>query len=165
MGRSFRALILTTSVIICCPLAKLWACNAELIGTLAMIDGSEVIVRAEVIGSSEGRDNHLGQIHLKVLDVLKGQFELDSFRIEGRIADVPAARSRRPVPYDELDCARAGGCGGCFAYDYQQGHQYLFFLKNGNPYWAPLEPANEEVFGSEDVWVAWVKTYLAKAAP
>ena len=165
MGRSFRALILAASVIICCPLAKLWACSAALIGTPAMIDGSEVIVRTEVIGATAGHDALRGQIQLKVLEVLRGRFARDSFRIEGNIAEVPAPPPRRAVPYDELDCLRAKGCGGCFAYDYQQGHQYLLFLKDGNPYWAPLEPANEEVFGSEDPWVVWVKAYLAKAKP
>ena len=137
----------------------LWACSAQVIPVDAMVDGSEVIVRARVVSSTPDQGNDRGTIHLEVLETLKGAWTGSPLSVEGRLNDYPA-RTARPVPYDLLDCSRAAGCGGCFAYDYKEGAEYLLFLKEANPYWAPLSPTNEEVSGSDDPWVVWIRGAL-----
>lgn len=140
----------------------LWACSAQVIPVDAMVEGSDVIVRARVVSSTPDQGNDWGSIQLEVLDVLKGDWKGGPLVVEGEIRDYPPRPSPHPVPYDMLDCSRAAGCGGCFAYDYKEGAEYLLFLKEGNPYWAPLSPTNEEVSGLDDPWVLWVKNVLAE---
>jgi hypothetical protein len=70
-----------------------------------------------------------------------------------------------------------GTCGlaavrGCFALEYRRGAEYLLFLRRGDhssyaqseqltPYWAPLGPTNEQLFGGgSDPWLLWVRGQL-----
>jgi len=140
----------------------LWACSAHVIPVEAMVDGSELIVRGRVVDFTPGQGNDWGMIRLEVLEVLKGDWKGGSLSVAGNISEYPPRSATRPVPYDLLDCSRAAGCGGCFAYDYKEGAEYLLFLKEGNPYWAPLSPTNEEVSGPDDPWMLWVMNLLTE---
>ena len=58
-----------------------------------------------------------------------------------------------------------GLSGSCYAYTYQQGGEFLLLLKRERqgggltPYWAGLRPTNEQVRGSTDAWVTWVRAH------
>lgn len=142
----------------------LQACSAMLKPVEQVIQESEQIVRAEVVGFREGKAQSPGNVDLRVLEAFKGPLTQPFISVEGRLRDYPA-RGDTSLPYSQLSCARAGGCGGCFARDYRRGRQYLLFLKGGTPHWAPLAATNEEVSGDSDPWVQWVKAYLARTQP
>lgn len=63
------------------------------------------------------------------------------------------------VPYTRV--RSQGLLGGCVASTYVLGGQYLLLLRREHgeltPYWAALEPVNEQVRGSDDPWVQWVR--------
>ncbi len=80
----------------------------------------------------------------------------------------------RPAPYDFV--RRSGRRGNCFALDYRRGAEYLLFLTRGfrpssarrddfTPYWAPLAATNEQLFGTDDPWVIWVRKSLSPVPP
>ncbi|MGH7319578.1 MAG: hypothetical protein ACRELA_08130 [Candidatus Rokuibacteriota bacterium] len=142
----------------------LQACSAMLKPVEQVIEESELIVRAEVVGFRDGKAQRPGNVDLRVLEALKGSLTQPVISVEGRLRDYQA-RGETSLPYRQLNCARAGGCGGCFARDYRRGRQYLLLLKSGTPYWAPLAATNEEVSGESDPWVQWVKAHLAKTQP
>ena len=57
--------------------------------------------------------------------------------------------------------------GSCSAYTYQQGGEFLLLLRGKSidsltPYWAALQPTNEQVTGAGDAWVQWVRTTRRK---
>jgi len=56
--------------------------------------------------------------------------------------------------------------GACFAYEYRTGASYLLFLKRSRsgtltPYWAALQPVNEQLHDSADPWLRWVREQVA----
>ena len=140
------------------------ACSAVLQPIQDVIRQSEVILRAKVRFARAAASPIQGRVTFDVLEVIKGIFAGRHLTIAGRITDTPASRNRQP-PHQQLDCMRAGGCGGCFAYDYRDGAEYLLMLKGGTPYWAPLAPTNEEISGAQDPWVLWVKGQLSRKNP
>jgi len=133
-------------------------CSADVAPATVVVRASDAIARVRVLGAVPGGAPP-GRVTVEVLEVLKGRLGGRVLTVAGRlVARAPSAA--RPSPYDQLDCARAGGCGGCFAYDYILGQEYLFLLKGGTPYWAPLAPVNEAISGPGDPWVRWVQEEL-----
>jgi hypothetical protein len=76
----------------------------------------------------------------------------------------------RPAPYGFV---RPGGRhGNCFALGYRSGGEYLLLLRRTEhpssaqpndltPYWSPLAPTNEQLFGgTSDPWFAWVARWI-----
>ncbi|MFL5607097.1 MAG: phosphatase PAP2 family protein, partial [Gemmatimonadaceae bacterium] len=64
------------------------------------------------------------------------------------------------VPYTMV--RMAGQRGDCYARQYRRGAEYLLLLRHVDaktltPYWIPLAPLNEQVRGSDDAWVTWVR--------
>jgi hypothetical protein len=63
------------------------------------------------------------------------------------------------VPY--IRVRSQGLLGGCVASTYVLDRQYLLLLRREHgeltPYWAALEPVNEQVRGFDDPWVQWVR--------
>jgi len=136
-----------------------------------LVDRAEVIVRARVEGlaKSPGRDGLIAgsatQVRFAILDVLKGRLPTNTIEFNGTLTESDD-RNDRPVPYDFI---RPGGRGGnCFALGYRPGGEYLLLLRRGEhasyaqpndltPYWTPLGPTNEQLFGgTSDGWFAWV---------
>jgi hypothetical protein len=82
-----------------------------------------------------------------------------SLRVIGYLADQPDFNTK-PVPYRWV---RSDGLrGSCAAYSYQRGGDFLLLLQGEHvaelsPYWALLRPTNEQVRGTDDPWVAWVR--------
>ena len=68
------------------------------------------------------------------------------------------------VPYATV--RPAGQRGSCYAHTYRLEATYLFLLSRRNehltPYWAPLAPVNEQVRGTDDPWVTWVRAERAR---
>jgi hypothetical protein len=100
------------------------------------------------------------QVKFQVLSVLKGK-PRSMIQIPANL--VPKLDPNdRPVPYDFV---RPGGRrGNCYAVTFKQGQEYLLFLKGDTPYWSPLAPTTEQVIGTTDPWLIWVKRELAKPA-
>ena len=136
------------------------ACSAAVAPVSVVVRESDTIARVRVLRDVPGGAPP-GRVEVEILEVLKGRLPDRVFAVTGRLTTRPASPPR-PAPYDQLDCARAGGCGGCFAYDYVRGHEYLLLMKGGTPYWAPLAPANEAISGSADPWVRWIREELGR---
>lgn len=63
-----------------------------------------------------------------------------------------------PFPFDFV--RPAGRRGMCFATEYKAGAAYLLLYRAGTPYWSRLAPTNEQVTGSADRWVVWVRNQV-----
>jgi hypothetical protein len=104
-------------------------------------------------------------VTFEILEVLKGD-TLFALSVTGTISG-RSDFNDRPVPYGMV---RPGGRGGgCFAQTYQAGGEYLLLLRKREgeltPYWAPLGATNEQLRGSDDLWLTWVRGELAARAP
>lgn len=147
------------------PSAERLAADAEVI----------VRVRAEGLSATPGRAGSMAasatQVRFAILEVLKSRLSSSTIEFNGALTDRDD-RNDRPVPYDFV---RPGGRrGNCFALAYRAGAEYLLFLRRGEhpayaqpsdltPYWAPLMPANEQLFdGANDAWLAWVRQELRR---
>jgi hypothetical protein len=76
-----------------------------------------------------------------------------------------------PCRYDFI---RPGGRrGNCYTLAYRVGAEYLLPLRHGEPsdaaqnqltpYWAPLSPTNEQLFGGASyAWLVWVSNELRR---
>src|SRR3954469_6034022 len=69
-----------------------------------------------------------------------------------------------PVPYGSV--RPTGLSGACFTYDYRVGSTCLLLLKQSRtgaltPYWAALQPVNEQLRGDGDPWLLWVREEVA----
>jgi len=150
-----------------------WPCSvaSPLPSAQDLVSRAEVIVRAraEGIAESPGRDATLAgsatQVRFAVLDVLKGRLPARTIEFNGVLGGRDD-RNDRPVPYDFI---RPGGRrGNCFALEYRSGAEYLLLLARAKhrayaqpndltPYWSPLGPTNEQLFGGmSDLWFSWV---------
>jgi hypothetical protein len=139
-----------------------------------LLRSSEVIVRAQarrvsatpgVTGMMTAADST--QVDFVVLEVLKGVLPSQVITFNGHLEERDDP-SDRPIPYDFV---RLGGrAGNCYALGYRQGAEYLLLLRRAGrsyaqgdlltPYWSPLAPANEQLFGAEDPWLLWVREEL-----
>jgi hypothetical protein len=129
---------------------------AEQLGTPFIGDARQISQQMTAYGREFGTD-----VRFDVLDVLKGTLTEKSLRVEGFLVDRDDPNDR-PAPYDFV---RPEGRGGdCFAHSYKQSADYLLFLQRRNgqltPYWASMAAINEQVFGDDDKWLAWVRTQI-----
>jgi len=100
------------------------------------------------------------RVTFRVLSVLKGA-RRSMIQLPANLVPKPDPNDR-PVPYDFV---RPGGRrGNCYAVTFRRGQDYLLFLKSGTPYWSPLAPTTEQVIGTNDPWLIWVRQELAKPA-
>ena len=138
-----------------------------------LVQQAEVIVRAraEALFPEPGRQGTMAasptQVEFSITSLLKGSLPTSRLAFNGVLV---AGDERNPgaVPYV---VARHSADASCFSLAYRQGAEYLLFLKRARhpayaqgeqltPYWAPLAPANEQVFGIEDDWERWVREQL-----
>jgi hypothetical protein len=149
--------------------APAWPCSVmgPLPSAEALVRDADVIVRAR----AEGLSSTSGDVTFAILDVLKGSLPAATIAINGSLLDRDD-RNDQPVPYDFV---RPGGrSGNCYALEYRAGAEYLLLLRGGKhpskvqrngltPYWAPLSPTNEQLFGgARDAWFVWVSRTLRK---
>ena len=135
------------------------------------VDSADVIVRARAVA----RDSMLGgpldsprwfpAVRLEVLEALRDSTHL-SIVAYGDVVDRDDFNPLS-VPYQMV--RRAGQHGDCYASEYRLGAEYLLLLKRDarglTPYWKPLAPLNEQITGTDDPWVQWVrKRVFSRAA-
>jgi hypothetical protein len=166
---------LTLVVVITSIAATGYPCSVTRIPSAAeLVTEAEAIVlmRAEGLATQKGRPGSFAgsdtQVRFQVVEILKGTIAAGIIEFNGTLTEQDD-RNDRPVPYDFI---RPGGRhGNCVALEYRRGADYLLLLKRSSnqaalpdtltPYWAALAPTNEQVFGSADPWVAWVRKTLA----
>lgn len=131
------------------------------------------VVRARVVGAAPpaAEDNRgfsplpEGQVELRVLEVLKGSQLPEQLVIRGTLVGSDDFNDGQP-PFSFV--RPSGRRGSCYAAEYRLGSEYLLILQqqgtNLTPYWAALAPTNEQVRGSDDGWVWWVRGYLSAQA-
>jgi hypothetical protein len=132
-----------------------------------------VLMRAEGLATQKGRPGPFAgsdtQVRFRVVEILKGTIPAEIIEFNGALTEQDD-RNDGPVPYDFI---RPGGRhGNCVALEYRRGADYLLLLKRSlnhgatpdtlTPYWAALAPTNEQVFGSGDPWLAWVRKTVAE---
>jgi|SRR5689334_20305934 len=104
-----------------------------------------------------------GTMEMRVDETLKGDVSELALPVTGRLVDTDDF-NRGPAPYNE---ARLGAqTDACFAYEYRTGASYLLFLKRSRsgtltPYWAALQPVNEQLRDGTDPWLLWVREQVA----
>ena len=108
--------------------------------------------------------NFLTTVRFEVLEVLKGGRIAAPLAFEGELSERDDLNDR-PAPYNFV---RPTGRGGsCFAFYYKQGGEFLLLLRSRNgtltPYWATLGATNEQLFGADDKWLAWVREEIQRA--
>jgi hypothetical protein len=135
---------------------------------------SEVILRARVLrisdqpGASGVTAEDSTQVDFVVVEILKGAFPSRVITFNGHTVERDDPNDR-PIPYDFV---RPGGrTGNGYALSYRENGEYLLLLKRAGgsyaqgdkltPYWSSLTPTNEQLFGSEDPWLKWVREKLA----
>ena len=101
--------------------------------------------------------SNISPIKMSVIEVVKGEFKAKTVTVDGQTAQYDGGNDG-PVPYDFV--RKGGRHGNCHAFDYKAGGQFLLLLKSGKVNWAALAATNEEVSGSKDPWVVWVKDRL-----
>lgn len=147
--------------------APAWPCSLEgpLPSAERLVGDAEVIARVRAEGLPSKR------VAFAILELLKGRLPSSTIEFDGSLT-ARDDRNDRPVPYDFI---RPGGRrGNCFALTYRAGAEYLLLLRRGHhasdaqphkltPYWAPLSPTNEQLFGgASDAWFVWVRKELQR---
>lgn len=151
-------------------------CSAEMTAPIELVRRAEVIVKARV----EALSPHPGvnpvatlagsrtQVQFRIEAVLKGTISVARIAFNGWL-ESRDERNGGSVPYAS---ARHSGDASCFPMGYRADGVYLLFLARSahrayaqpdalTPYWAPLAPANEQVFGPNDAWEAWTRMQVA----
>jgi hypothetical protein len=126
-----------------------------------------VRVRAEDSVSWTHADDlaHRGNagVLFRVLESLRGRLPADSLILPGTLVGHDDFNTG-VLPYRMT--RRAGQRGDCFAREYRRGAEYLLLLRSTDvgpsPHWAPLAPLNEQVRGTSDPWVAWVRARIPR---
>ena len=100
-----------------------------------------------------------GTVELRVEETIKGDAGSPTVTLVGTVVDGDDF-NLGPVPY--LSVRPSGTAGACYAYEYRTGAAYLLFLKRSGsggltPYWAPLQPVNEQLREGGDPWLDWVR--------
>jgi hypothetical protein len=139
-----------------------------------LVQMAEVIVRAEAVSIERRRARFsepyqgYGPVTFQITEVLKGAPQSSTVTFVGYFEETDD-RNDRAVPYDFV--RRGGRRGNCYALNYRQGAEYLLLLKAADysvhpptsdqtPYWSPLTPTNEQLFGGQDPWLVWVVSQL-----
>ena len=131
-----------------------------------LVRSADVILLARVDSAVSFTDRpKLGprdSVHFTVLEVIDsgGRTAPATLAVLGSVSGA-AAYNTSSVPYrwSRPEALR----GPCYAYTYQRGGEYLLLLKRARPrgeltpYWAGLQPTNEQVHGAADPWVSWVR--------
>jgi len=165
----YKPLIILIGLILLFGTKDLFACRAPKASPATLVDGAEVIVRAEAqqyVDEPPRSDlRYLNEptdatISFKVGETLKGTSVPKEIILNGYLTDTDDFNEGE-IPYDFV--GRSGG-GSCSAYEYKQGAEFLLFLRKINGKytvrWYPLAPTNEQLRSVDDKWLNWVRHYL-----
>jgi Alpha/beta hydrolase family len=145
------------------------ACGGQFGNAVSWVRDAEVIVRARAVGDVPVPQDVEGistQVRFEVIETLKGAPPEYPLAFIGRLTGEDDS--------NDSDGAtkwvrRTGRAGSCFARSYKRGAEFLLLLRGGNdgtvtPYWASLGATNEQLFGIDDKWLAWVRQQLKTPA-
>jgi len=132
------------------------------------MDDATLVVRARVLSRDTGVVRITRQqVQFRIEEVLKSNATPipTAIALDGYTADRDDF-NKGPVPYDYV--RPSGLMGSCFADQYRPGADYLLLLVESKPgvfttHWAPLLPVNEQLHGTDDPWLAWVRAHVARA--
>jgi len=93
-----------------------------------------------------------GTLRFRVDEVIKGKWTDPTIDLEGRIVN-PDDYNAAPVPY--TTARKSPG-------EYVQGREYLLILHDTGTEWttaypSATAPTNEQIHGSNDPWVTWIR--------
>lgn len=133
-----------------------------------VVKQATLIVRARALAVDTTATKGSRQVRFEVEEVLKTSTASPPsiLAIRGSLT-AQDDFNKRPVPYDQV--RPSGLRGSCYAESYRVGADYLLILDEETPgiftpYWAPLLPTNEQLHGTDDPWLAWVRTRVAADA-
>lgn len=144
------------------------ACRSKVSPPKELVEQADVIVRATADSYDKVPEDNLGittglpesTVKFKVIETLKGKLT-EPLLIYGYLTDKDDYNELL-VPYTFI--RRGGRHGSCIANSYKEGADFLLFLKKRDdkltPYWSALAPVNEQIRGSDDEWLRWVKEQL-----
>lgn len=136
----------------------------------ANVDSAELIVRARAIRADSatfvgpgGRPLGLPIVVFEPIEWLRGTPSSASFVLRGVAVDHDDFNDKA-IPYQSV--RPSGRRSSCSTMEYRLGQEYLLLLKTGAPegytaMWWPLGPANEQLRGDGDHWLAWVRARVA----
>ena len=105
-------------------------------------------------------------VSFRVDEVLKGTGVPKALAISGYLSEADDFNDH-PAPYHFV---RPNGRGGsCFANTYRRGAPHLLMLRKDSsgdytPYWAALDPVNEQLRSENDDWITWVRNQVYEDA-
>lgn len=98
------------------------------------------------------------KVKFDVEEVLFGKDVDKTIVLNGYLSDKDDFNDQK-VPYTFV--RKSGRSGSCFANTYKKGGQFLLFLKKVDSGYttniSALGPANEQITGSDDPWLLWVR--------
>jgi hypothetical protein len=133
------------------------------------LNEAEVVVRAVAIGperltwpSASLRTPSDGSgVAFRVLETLRGSAVEARLVLPGYLVDEDDF-NEGTFPYGMV--RRSGQRGDCYAMEYRLGGEYLLLLNEVRDvlitHWKPLAPVNEQVTGTSDPWLAWVREHV-----
>ena len=130
------------------------------------VDSATVVVRAVAVRAEATPPARSGfpsasTVSFAIEERLRGAELPDRLRLPGVLVEQDDF-NRGPVPYTIV--RPSGQRGSCFTLEYRIGAEYLLILKDSprglTPFWMPLAPFNEQIRGSDDPWVEWVRQQL-----
>ena len=135
---------------------------ARAVQTIEPSDRERLFARGQPPGDDVDRLLH-GTVGLWVEETIKGDAGVGPLALVGTLADHDDFNTL-PGPYQTV--RPSGTAGACFAYEYRSGARYLLFLKRSRagaltPYWAALQPVNEQLHDGADPWLRWVREQVA----
>ena len=135
---------------------------ARAVRTIEPPDRERVFARGQPPGDDIDRLLY-GTVALWVEDTIKGDAGTGTLALVGRLVDHDDFNAL-PVPYQTV--RPSGTTGACYSYEYRNGAAYLLFLKRSRtgaltPYWAALQPVNEQLRDGADPWLLWVREQVA----
>jgi hypothetical protein len=128
------------------------------------VDSAEVIVRVQAIQDTTVED-YPGRvstaIRFRILESLRGAADDSMLVLPGQFVDRDDFNPR-PVPYQMV--RPSGQRGWCFTREYRRNREYLLLLRSVRgrltTEWRGLAPFNEQVQGTDDDWVRWVRAQV-----
>jgi hypothetical protein len=131
----------------------------------ALVKDATLIVRARAVAPASGAPKGASKVLFEVEEVMKTATQAPPSRIalDGSLSQQDDF-NRGPVPYDYV--RPSGLRGSCYARSYRADADYLLMLVEARPgvftpYWAPLLPTNEQLHGTDDPWLVWVRARVA----
>ncbi len=163
---SLRAGVLTVGFVVIFPSPAL-PCSTVSGTPVTWTRDAEVILRVRALGQRDISPAPsrwpASAVRFEVVEVIKGSRPGGTVEVQGSLVDRDDPNDR-PVPYDLV--RPEGTAGNCFAMTYKKGGEYLLMLRpvkgTLTPYWASMGATNEQLFGANDKWLAWVRQELKR---